>query len=153
MPRQVMLVAILALCLMANGQAQGQRPQMAEDVFKNVQILKGIPVDEFMDTMGMIAASTGMNCVNCHASDNTTSWDKFAEDTPLKETARKMLLMVNTINKDNFKGVRHRGVALGCTGFRFIGQVLFETFPLRPPSPNVLRRCSNPRVWVKMRRT
>ena len=101
-----MLVAILALCLMANGQAQSQRPQMAEDVFKNVQILKGIPVDEFMDTMGMIAASTGMNCVNCHASDNTTSWDKFAEDTPLKETARKMLLMVNTINKDNFKGVR-----------------------------------------------
>jgi outer membrane lipoprotein-sorting protein len=59
-----------------------------------------------MDTMGMISASTGMNCVNCHASDNTTSWDKFADDTPLKETARKMLLMVNTINKDNFKGVR-----------------------------------------------
>jgi outer membrane lipoprotein-sorting protein len=103
-------VGTIALCLVAlaaNGQApQGQRPQMAEDVFKNVQILKGISVDEFMDSMGMISASTGMNCVNCHASDNTTSWDKFAEDTPLKETARKMLLMVNTINKDNFKGVR-----------------------------------------------
>jgi photosynthetic reaction center cytochrome c subunit len=104
-----MSIGTIALCLLmlaANGQAQSQRPQMAEDVFKNVQILKGIPVDEFMDTMGMISASTGMNCVNCHASDNTTSWDKFADDTPLKETARKMLLMVNTINKDNFKGVR-----------------------------------------------
>jgi photosynthetic reaction center cytochrome c subunit len=100
-------VALCLLALTANGQtAQGQRPQMAEDVFKNVQILKGIPVDEFMDTMGMIAAATGMNCVNCHASDNTTSWDKFADDTPLKETARKMMRMVNTINKDNFKGVR-----------------------------------------------
>src|SRR5579864_3031059 len=72
------------------------KPPLAEDVFKNIQVLKGIPVDEFMGTMGMIAASTGMNCVNCHASDNTTSWDKFADDTPLKETARKMLLMVNT---------------------------------------------------------
>src|SRR5690349_977225 len=103
-------VATIALCLVAlaaKAEApQGQRPQMAEDVFKNVQVLKGIPVDEFMDTMGMISASTGMNCVNCHASDNTTTWDKFADDTPLKETARKMLLMVNTINKDNFKGVR-----------------------------------------------
>ena len=110
--RQMITGAIgaVGLCLfavVANGQvAQGQRPQMAEDVFKNVQILKGIPVDEFMDTMGMIAASTGMNCVNCHASDNTTSWDKFADDTPLKQTARRMMLMVNTINKDNFKGVR-----------------------------------------------
>src|SRR5579862_1392369 len=104
------IVATIALCVLvpaANAQAQpAQRPQMAEDVFKNVQVLKGIPVDEFMDTMGMISASTGMNCVNCHASDNTTSWDKFADDTPLKETARRMLLMVNAINKDNFKGVR-----------------------------------------------
>ena len=104
------IVSTIALCvvvLAANAQAQqAQRPQMAEEVFKNVQVLKGIPVDEFMDTMGMISASTGMNCVNCHASDSTTSWDKFADDTPLKETARKMLLMVNAINKDNFKGVR-----------------------------------------------
>jgi outer membrane lipoprotein-sorting protein len=105
--RAAATVALCLLALAANGQAvQGQRPQMAEDVFKNVQVLKGIPVDEFMDTMGMISASTGMNCVNCHASDNTTSWDKFADDTPLKETARKMLLMVNSINKENFKGVR-----------------------------------------------
>src|SRR5437660_8529967 len=41
-----------ALCLMgvvlARGQAgQAQRPQMAEEGFKNVQVLKGIPVDEF----------------------------------------------------------------------------------------------------------
>jgi hypothetical protein len=100
------IIGLCVVALAANGRAQGQRPQMAEEVFKNVQVLKGMPVDEFMDTMGMIAASTGMNCVNCHASDNTTSWDKYAEDTPLKETARKMMLMVNTINKDNFKGVR-----------------------------------------------
>ena len=39
-----------------HGQAAGpnaqQKPLMAEDVFKNVQILRGIPVKEFMDTMG-----------------------------------------------------------------------------------------------------
>src|SRR5438552_15367798 len=101
----------VAVCLfavaIANGQAgQAQRPPMAEEVFKNVQILKGIPVDEFMDTMGMFAAATSLNCTSCHASDNTTTWDKFAVDTPLKQTARRMMNMVNAINKTQFKGVR-----------------------------------------------
>src|ERR1700741_1281682 len=48
------VTAAIALCLLsaaiARSQgAQAQRPQMAEEVFKNVQIIKGIPVDEFMD--------------------------------------------------------------------------------------------------------
>ena len=85
----------------ANGQAaQQQRPQLAEEVFKNVQIIKGIPVDEFMDTMGMFAAATNMNCVDCHTSDSTESWENFAKETPLKQTARRMLLMVDAINKN-----------------------------------------------------
>jgi photosynthetic reaction center cytochrome c subunit len=98
------------------GQAQAPRPQMAEEVFKNVQILKGIPVDEFMDTMGMFAASLSYNCVDCHTLQSVGSWDKFADDTPKKQTTRKMMTMVNAINKDNFSGVRsvtcytcHRG--------------------------------------------
>src|SRR5437870_9082492 len=109
-------VYLLAVA-MANGQAgQAQRPQLAEEAFKNVQIIKGIPVDEFMDTMGMFAAATTLNCTDCHTSDSTVSWDKFANDTPRKVTARRMMLMVNAINKDNFRGVRvvtcytcHRG--------------------------------------------
>jgi photosynthetic reaction center cytochrome c subunit len=105
------VTATIALCLLsaaiARSQgAQVQRPQMAEEVFKNVQIIKGIPVDEFMDTMGMFAAATSMNCVDCHTNDSTASWENFAKDTPLKQTARRMMLMVNAINKDNFKGVR-----------------------------------------------
>jgi photosynthetic reaction center cytochrome c subunit len=92
---------------LASGQAvQQPRPQVSEDVFKNVQILKGIPVDEFMDTMGMFAASLSFNCVDCHTLQSVGSWDHFADDTPLKVTTRKMMLMVNAINKDNFSGVR-----------------------------------------------
>src|SRR6266850_7310612 len=42
----------------ASGQTpQTQRPQLAEEAFKDIQILRGIPVDEFMDTMGFISAS------------------------------------------------------------------------------------------------
>ena len=38
-------------------QAQPARPPMAEEVFKNIQVLKGIPVDEFMGTMGLFSSS------------------------------------------------------------------------------------------------
>jgi hypothetical protein len=101
----VLAIVILAAATRISQAQQAEKPQLAEEAFKNVKILKGIPVDEFMDTMGMFSAATNMNCVDCHADDNTAGWEKFAKDTPLKETARRMLLMVNTINKDNFKGV------------------------------------------------
>ena len=117
------IVGTAAVCLLwvvaAGAQAPAApapRPQMSEEVFKNVQILKGIPVDEFMDTMGMFAAALSLNCVDCHTSESVGSWDRFADETQLKRTARRMMLMVNAINKDHFAGVRaltcytcHRG--------------------------------------------
>ena len=92
------------------------KPLMAEQYFKNIQVLRGIPVDEFMGTMGFIAAATGMNCVQCHVEDAGGDWKKYADDTPLKQTTRKMILMVNMLNRSNFGGKRevtcyscHRG--------------------------------------------
>jgi len=114
------VTGIAVVCLMtaatASSQAPAERPLMAEQVFKNVKVLKGIPVGEFMDTMGFFAASLGLNCVYCHVSESMENWDKFAEDVPRKQTARAMILMVNAINKNNFGGRRaltcyscHRG--------------------------------------------
>lgn len=77
---------------------------MAEEVFKNVQVLKGIPVDEFMNTMGIFSAALGMSCEDCHAA-NDAKWENYALDTSLKKrTARRMIQMMATINKDNFGG-------------------------------------------------
>jgi photosynthetic reaction center cytochrome c subunit len=97
-----------AVVVLARGQAgqQQPRPQIAEEVFKNVQVLKGIPVDEFMDTMGMFSAALSLNCIDCHTAESVGSWDRFADETPLKQTARRMVQMVNEINRANFKGVR-----------------------------------------------
>jgi photosynthetic reaction center cytochrome c subunit len=106
------IVATSSICVLgvvvARGQAgqQQQRPQMAEEVFKNVQVLKGIPVDEFMDTMGMFSAALSLNCIDCHTAESVGTWDRFADETPLKQTARRMVQMVNAINRDSFKGVR-----------------------------------------------
>jgi photosynthetic reaction center cytochrome c subunit len=115
------ILALAFICLQcvtfANGQSgTEEKPLMAEQVFKNVQVLKGIPVNQFMDTMGFFAASLGLNCVFCHVPESLENWDKFAEDVPRKRTARLMITMVNNINKTNFGGRRaltcyscHRG--------------------------------------------
>ena len=116
-------VAILAIgqvgITLTFGQATpDQKPLLAEDVFKNVQVLKGIPVNEFMETMGFFSASLSYNCTDCHVQDSLSSWAKFADDIPAKRMARQMIQMVNAFNKANFGGRRvltcyscHRGAS------------------------------------------
>jgi hypothetical protein len=112
---------------------------MSDVVFKNVTALKGIPVDEFMSTMGFLAASLSLNCTDCHISESASSWARYADDTPLKVTARKMIFMVNAINKNNFGGARfvtcwtcHRGTQLPTV----IPSLLEQYSPPPPDDPN-----------------
>jgi Photosynthetic reaction centre cytochrome C subunit len=105
-PGKVVQTAALFLlaAALANGQsAPPEKPLMADDVFKNIQVLRGLTVDQFMGTMGFIAAALSMNCSECH---HTGSVERYADDTPIKQTARKMILMVNALNKSNFGGKR-----------------------------------------------
>lgn len=87
-------------------QTAGEKQPLAEEAFTNVQVLKGIPVSEFMATMGFFAASLGLNCVYCHVAESLQDWKKFADDVPRKRAARTMIQMVNTINKTSFGGRR-----------------------------------------------
>lgn len=102
-----MVTAIAAPSRRASAQT-GQtempaRPLMVEDVFKNVQALKGIGVDDFMLTMGVMSAAVGSDCVGCHPSAGTDHVD-WAIDTPRKRTARRMVQMVTAINREHFNG-------------------------------------------------
>src|SRR5467141_2085200 len=88
----------------AGGQTASQeRPLTSEKAFKNIQALKGIPVDDFMGTMGVMSGSLGFDCSECHDSAGTDKVD-WAADTPRKVTSRRMVNMVTTINRDNFGG-------------------------------------------------
>jgi hypothetical protein len=103
------LAALIGVSLVASGLAARQafpqdKPLMSEQFFKNVQVLKGIPVDEFMDTMGMFSAATGLNCTDCHVPESGGSWERYADENALKRTTRGMMLMVNAINKSYFGG-------------------------------------------------
>ena len=81
----------------------GAGVQMSDQAFKNVQLLKGIPVDEFMGTMGLFSAALSVCCGDCHTGAGTSKpqWDV---DPPRKRTARNMIQMVNTINQTSFNG-------------------------------------------------
>ena len=105
------LLAAIALWLLGSALAAGQgapaKQLMSEEAFKNVTVLKGIPVDEFMNTMGFISAATNYNCTDCHVEPKVEGdWSVYAQETPRKATARKMILMVQEINRTNFAGVR-----------------------------------------------
>src|SRR5581483_7506533 len=100
----------------ALAQPRPGTPQMSEQAFKNVQALKGIPVNQFMATMGFFSASVGENCTFCHIPESSGNWDRYADDNANKRTARKMIVMVNAINKTYFAEQRvvtcyscHRG--------------------------------------------
>jgi photosynthetic reaction center cytochrome c subunit len=69
----------------------------AEEQFKNIQVLKGIPADQLIPTMQFITASLGVECDFCHVQG---AFEK--DDKKPKQTARKMMEMMFAINADNF---------------------------------------------------
>src|ERR1700732_3130150 len=106
-------VCLLGVTVAYAQAAPQEKPLMADDVFKNIQVLKGLTVDQFMGTMGFIAAALSLNCSECH---DTSSSAAFALDNPRKQMTRRMILMVDAFNKANFGGKRevtcyscHRG--------------------------------------------
>jgi len=74
---------------------------MAEEAYKNIQVLKGVPADQVIPAMQFISASLGVDCEDCHVE---RAFDK--DDKKPKQTARKMIQMMLAINKDNFNGHR-----------------------------------------------
>src|SRR2546423_8455820 len=83
----------------AGGQAtSAATPLLAEQAFKNIQALKGISVDDFMGTMGIMSAALGFDCAECHDSAGTDKVN-WAADTQRKVTALKMVNKVTTIHR------------------------------------------------------
>ncbi len=76
-------------------------PKKAEEQFKNIQVLKGIPADQLFPTMQFITASLGVQCDFCHVQG---AFEK--DDKKNKQTARKMMEMMIAINADDFDGHR-----------------------------------------------
>jgi photosynthetic reaction center cytochrome c subunit len=87
----------------ADAAAAAGKPQMVEDVFKNVRVLRGITVDDFMGTMGAMAAALSLCCDSCHDGAGTDKVNWASDSNPRKVRARGMVQMTQTINR-NFGG-------------------------------------------------
>ena len=112
MKRRLRLILVIAvgavlwwvgMALAAPQAASQPKHQTSEQAFKNIRVLKGIPVDDFMGTMGIMSAALGFDCSECHSGAGTEKVD-WAADTPKKVRARRMVEMMNAINRDNFSG-------------------------------------------------
>src|ERR1700677_4962209 len=111
-------MAVVLMCAAERLKAQAEaakgkteEAQTAEQKFKNIQVLKGIPADQLIPGMQFVAASLGVECQFCHVEG---AFEK--DDKKPKQTARKMMEMMFAIDKDNFEGHRqvtcyscHRG--------------------------------------------
>ena len=100
----IVMVALLLQPITLAGQnaappATADAGKTAEQVFKNIQALKGTPADDLLPAMQFIANSLGVQCEFCHVRDANEKDDKKE-----KQTARKMIEMQMAINRANFKG-------------------------------------------------
>jgi photosynthetic reaction center cytochrome c subunit len=98
------IVEIGAAAQSAPAQTAADKVPLSDEVFKSVQILKGIPVDTFFEAMGMFASSMGNDCTFCHVKDAYFDKTAFAQVTPRMQRARQMMTMMNDLNERYFAG-------------------------------------------------
>lgn len=97
--------------------AQAQQPvQTVEQARKNIQVIKGLPDAELVNLMNFVASSLGVRCEHCHVTDGKdpqtgfTKWIWESDDKPEKNTARRMMRMVMSINASNKADFRDNAV-------------------------------------------
>jgi hypothetical protein len=81
----------------------GKENQPAEQVFKNIQLLKGMTAGRLLAVMQIgYSKSLGVDCTHCHVAGQ---WDK--EDKPAKQITREMSEMAKAINTKYLKEIKN----------------------------------------------
>jgi len=114
---QLLRSVILSLCFMlgltlliVHTSAQNPPPtapatteKSAEEVHKNIQVLRGLPESQLVPVMNYMGASLGVRCSFCHVNKDG-NWDYASDEKGAKKTTREMIAMVNGVNKNTFHG-------------------------------------------------
>ena len=108
----ILAISVLEPCFtQVASDSAARASKTTEQVYKNIQVLKSVPADQLIPAMQFITASLGVQCDFCHVEN---AFEK--DDKQPKQMARKMIQMMDTLNKDNFQGQRkitcyacHRG--------------------------------------------
>lgn len=81
----------------------GKESEPAEKVFKNIQLLKGMPAERLLRVMELgYSRSLGVTCTHCHLPGD---WEK--DDKPTKQIAREMAGMAAAINNQHLKQIKN----------------------------------------------
>lgn len=83
----------------STGTPAKQTDKPAEQVYKNIQLFKGLPASRLMGAMKALTVLLGVDCSHCHV---VGQFDK--DDKPPKQMARNMFKMMENINNDYFGG-------------------------------------------------
>ena len=101
-------IAIMGTVLPAQ---QAAPEKTAEQLFKNIKVLQGLPEHEFLPSMRLYSAALGVDCEFCHVEP-----DRSADTKVMKLMARRMITMTLELNKNMFAGTQsvtcytcHRG--------------------------------------------
>jgi hypothetical protein len=83
---------------------KGRENEPAEEVFKNIKVLRGVPAGRLVRIMDMgWGRALGVGCGHCHVVDQ---WE--LESKPEKQVTREMAAMTQTINA-NLKTIPNLG--------------------------------------------
>lgn len=81
----------------------GKENLPAEQVFKNIQMFKGMPAGRVLAVMQIgYSKSLGVDCTHCHVPGQ---WEK--EDKPTKQITREMSDMVKAITSKYLKEIKN----------------------------------------------
>lgn len=82
-------------------KVRGREELPAEEVFEDIQILKGIPAGRVLPIMRMaFSQSLGVRCNHCHV------FNEWADNSkPAKQIAREMWEMTDRINRNLLAGI------------------------------------------------
>ena len=95
-----LLVGAGVLLTSETGAAQtAGQPRTAEQVYKNIKVLRGSPADSFNQGMHLISGALGVNCEYCHVER-----DFVSDDVKKKDVARAMIMMTAELNRRSFQG-------------------------------------------------
>jgi len=99
--------APVSLSSLLAAQGKPVKPeQTAEQVYKNIQVLKGMPASQLDAVMAFFTGSLGVKCNHCHIPGQFEKDDK-----PTKQTARRMIQLVFDLNKGSLNGISGGGVS------------------------------------------
>ena len=101
----------------SDGPAQGAQGEKTVDQSrKNIRVLKGLPESQLFPVMNFVATSLGVQCNFCHVQQGKdpktgfTNWVWESDDKPEKQTARRMMQMVLSIQANDKVDFRENAV-------------------------------------------